>query len=88
MSSIRRIVLFGSTVTGTPTPRSDADVLVVLDGSPHLQPRDRIPDLLAALSPLPCDLDLFVVTEVELARAREEGSPLARTALTTGVDLL
>ncbi len=88
MPSIRRIVLFGSMAAGTPTPRSDADLLVIIEQSAHLQPRDRVPELLEALAPLPCNVDLFVVTEAELARAQESGSPLARTATTTGVDLL
>jgi uncharacterized protein len=88
MLSIRRVVLFGSLAAGTPTPRSDADLLVVVGRSAHAQPRDRIPELLEALAPLPCDVDLFVLTERELARAVASGAPLVRTALSTGVDLL
>ena len=88
LPSIRRVVLFGSLVAGIPTPRSDADLLVILDSSPHREPRDRVPGLLLVLSPLPCPVDLFVLTAAEVERAAEQGSPLLRVALATGADLL
>ena len=81
------MILFGSLVAGTPTPRSDADILVVVDTSPHAQSRDRVPDLLRAMSP-PCPVDLFILTKDEFERAREEGAPLVREALGSGIDLL
>jgi len=86
--AIRRVVLFGSLVSGIPTPRSDADLLVIVDKSPHDQPRDRVPGVLRALAPLPCPVDLFVLTADELERFRSEGSPLVRVALESGQDLL
>jgi predicted nucleotidyltransferase len=85
MPSIRRVLLFGSLAAGIPTPRSDADLLVLVDSSRHGEPRDRIPEVLAALEPLPCPVDLFVVTEEEAARA--DDSPLLRVALVSGIDL-
>ena len=88
MPSIRRIILFGSLVAGTPTPRSDADVLIVLDTSDRAESRDRVPDLLAAMSPLPCPIDLFVLTKDEFERAQEHAVPLVREALANGLDLL
>jgi len=86
--AIRRIILFGSLVTGSATPRSDADILVVLEDSSHDQPRDRVPEVLRALSPLPCPLDLFVLTSAEVERYQAEGSPLLRIAVSEGMDLL
>jgi hypothetical protein len=71
-----------------PTPRSDADVLVVLRGEGQEAPRERVPRLLAALSPLPCPVDLFVMTEGEFDRAQREPVPLVREALAHGLDLL
>ena len=50
--SIRRIVLFGSLASGRPTPRSDADLLVEVSASPHVIPRDRVPELLMSMRPL------------------------------------
>ncbi len=88
LPSIRRVILFGSLTKGIPTPRSDADLLVVLDSSSHDHPRERVPEILAALSPLPCPVDLFVLTSEELERYSREGSPMVRVALATGKDLL
>ena len=84
--TILRVFLFGSLVEGIPTPRSDADLLVEVSESPFDSPRDRIPDLLHLLAPLPCPLDLFVFTSDEVLRLQE--TPLIRTALRSGVDLL
>jgi predicted nucleotidyltransferase len=86
--SIRRAVLFGSLASGIPTPRSDADLLIVVEASPHEQTRDRLPEMLGALAPLPCPVDLFVLTTEELERFRRQGSPLLREALEKGIDLL
>jgi predicted nucleotidyltransferase len=88
LPSIRRIVLFGSLVAGTPTPRSDADLLVVIDASDQTNPRDRVPMMLRALAPLPCPVDLFVLTADEFDRAQKARSPLVREALSAGLDLL
>jgi predicted nucleotidyltransferase len=85
---IRRAILFGSLTSGIPTPRSDADLLIVLAASDEPQPRDRVPALLAAMSPLPCPIDLFVLTEQELELARNRDEPLVREALAHGIDLL
>ena len=86
--SIRRVILFGSLVTGIPTPRSDADLLVEVTESVHSEPRDRIPELLGSFLPLPCPLDLFVLTSEEIERFREAPPPLLRIALESGIDLL
>jgi predicted nucleotidyltransferase len=88
LPEIRRIVLFGSLVSGTATVASDADLLVEVASSPHAVARDRIPDMLGAFWPLPCPLDLVVLTRDELERARREGHALVRTALETGMDLI
>lgn len=86
--TIRRVVLFGSLAAGIPTPRSDADLLLEVSASDHSEPRDRIPDMLKALSPLPCPLDLFVLTTDEIRRHQGAGSPLLREILSKGIDLL
>ena len=88
MPTLRRLVLFGSLAAGTPTPRSDADLLAVVTLSPHEHAMDRLPEVLAALAPLPCAVDVFVMTESELDRARRDGDPLVREALENGVELL
>ncbi len=85
---IRRVILFGSLVSGTPTPRSDADLLVEVDSSVHADPRDRAADVFRAMSPLVCPLDLFVYTTQELNDLAASHSPLVTTAFRKGVDLL
>jgi predicted nucleotidyltransferase len=86
--SVRRIVLFGSLAAGVPTPRSDADLMIEVASSPHAEPRDRIPEMLRALSPLPCPIDLFVLTSSEVERHGRERSPLLGEILAHGIDLL
>lgn len=76
---IRRIILFGSMVNGIATPRSDADLLVEVRVSTDAA------DVLRAMSPLPCPVDLFVFTSEELAAT----PPIvASTALREGKVLL
>ncbi|OLC52384.1 MAG: hypothetical protein AUH43_00255 [Acidobacteria bacterium 13_1_40CM_65_14] len=82
------MILFGSLVAGIPTPRSDADILVIVDTAAQRGGRDRLPEILSAMSPLPCPVDLHVVTVEELARAREDAEPLVREAMKNGLDLL
>jgi len=86
--TIRRVILFGSLVVGIPTQRSDADVLVEVSSSEQSEPRDRIPGMLKAFSPLPCPIDLFVLTTAEIRQHQEGGSALLREILSRGVDLL
>jgi predicted nucleotidyltransferase len=88
LPQIERVILFGSLVAGIPTPRSDADLLVIVAESDHLEPRDRVPEVVRALKPLPCPVDLFVLTTAELARYTSEKNPLVREALERGRDLL
>lgn len=88
MPAVRRVILFGSLVAGIPTPRSDADLLVVVGESEHREPRDRVPEVLRALMPLPSPVDLFVLTAQEIEQHAREGNPLLREALTHGRDLL
>ncbi len=88
LPSIQQMILFGSLAAGIPTPRSDADILVVVETSEHSQARDRVPELLSAMAPLPCPVDLLVLTRDEFERARREDVPLVREALAGGFELL
>jgi predicted nucleotidyltransferase len=85
---IRRVLLFGSLVTGIPTPRSDADLLVEIDGEIAADLRDRAGAVSQAMSPLRCPVDLFVYTTAELQELLAERAPVVATALRDGVDLL
>ena len=86
--ALRQVILFGSLASGNATPRSDADILIIVESSPHERSRDRIPEMLQALSPLPCPIDLYVLTCAEFERYRSCGSPLLREAINNGMNLL
>jgi predicted nucleotidyltransferase len=88
IAAIDRIILFGSLAAGIPTPRSDADLLVIVRESPGEQRSASIPWMLDALSPLPCPVDLVVWTIEEFEQAQRAQQPLAREALEHGIDLL
>lgn len=86
-TEVRRVVLFGSLARGLAGPRSDADLLIEVTSSTHQQIRDRSSEILEALRPLPCPVDLIVVTSEEmLSRAASFG--VVREALLYGIDLL
>lgn len=78
---ILRVVLFGSLAKGTCTPRSDADLLVVLR---HSEERcvDRIPRYLRLFVDAAVPVEVFPYTEAEL-----QGVPLAKHALREGIEL-
>ncbi len=61
---------------------------MILAASDQPRQNDRIPEVLRALSPLPCPVDLFVLTEAEVERARAAGDPLVGVALARGIDLI
>lgn len=83
-SEVRRIVWFGSRVSGIPSPGSDVDVCLVLERS-EKPFRERAGDYLPV--GFPVGLDLFPYTEEELHRLRRD-HPTWHRALTGGVDLL
>ena len=61
-----RIILFGSYATGTPTPDSDLDLLVVMDTE---QPRNkRSLPIRLMFNPVPCAMDILVYTPAEVEK--------------------
>ena len=61
-----KIVLFGSYATGTPTPDSDVDLLVVMESD---RPRHkRAAPLKLLFRPVPCAMDIVVYTPEEVRR--------------------
>jgi predicted nucleotidyltransferase len=83
---IARVILFGSLAHGVPTPRSDADLIVLMrTAAPRRM--DRIPDLLRLFvdSPLPVDLHPYTMEEWTAASTR--GDALPRVAREHGIDL-
>lgn len=80
---VKRIVWFGSWVSGIPRAGSDVDLCLVLTRSDKPF-RERIPDYLPGAFPV--GLDLFPYTEAELERLLA-GSPGWREALMRGHEL-
>ena len=80
---VRRIIWFGSRVTGTPAPGSDVDVCVVLAHADKPF-RDRLGDYLPY--GFPVGVDLFPYTEAELERLRRE-HPSWHAAIASGVEI-
>jgi predicted nucleotidyltransferase len=80
---IRRVALIGSFARGAGGPRSDLDLVLVVQSTP-LAPRERLAHY-APTSALP--VDLVVYTEDEVERMRHAPPPILREALTRGIDL-
>ena len=84
---IEQVILFGSLAKGNYTPRSDADICIILhDDDPH-RPMDRIPQYLAAFSGAPVPVDVLVYTRAEVERMLGEGRRFVREALKEGITL-
>lgn len=81
---VRRVIWFGSRVTGTPAPGSDVDICVVLAHADKPF-RDRIGDYLPF--GFPVGVDLFPYTVAELERLRRE-RPSWHAAITAGMDIV
>ena len=81
---VRRIIWFGSRVTGTPAPGSDVDVCVVLAHADKPF-RDRIGDYLPY--GFPVGVDLFPYTVAEFERLPTE-RPSWYAAIASGTDVL
>lgn len=78
--SVRRVLWYGSWVSGIPTPASDVDLVVVVEDDAR-RPRDRLPDYLP--DQFPVGVDLVVLTERELEDLAEH-SPEWYRAVTAG----
>jgi predicted nucleotidyltransferase len=83
-AGVREVWLFGSLARGNATPRSDADLLIVVDEDAR-RPMDRIPEFLLLLEGFGRPTDVLVLTAVEW-QARE-GTALHREVVTAGIRL-
>ncbi len=66
--SVRRVLWYGSWVSGIPTATSDVDLVIVVEHDAR-RPRDRLPDFLP--DRFPVGVDLVVLTERELGDLAE-----------------
>ena len=83
-AGVREVWLFGSLARGNATPRSDADLLIVVDQDAR-RPMDRIPEFLLLLEGLGRPTDVLVLTAAEW-KARE-GTALQREVVMRGIQL-
>ena len=84
--SVDAIFLFGSFAHGTPTPRSDADVLIGIRGAASW---DRVRDCcFDVFLSVPVPVELFVQTWSEIEESRQADRGLAATALRHAVRLV
>ncbi len=83
---VRAIYLFGSFASGIPTPRSDADLLVVIaDGADREAARACCEE---AFQELPVPVELFVWSEAEVAASAASGRGLAANVLPRAIRLV
>jgi predicted nucleotidyltransferase len=78
----RKIILFGSYVSGTPTADSDVDLLAILDT--HAQPVEHYMRVSRLLRPRPFPLDLLVKTPEEMAQALDRNDAFIREIIAQG----
>ncbi len=81
---IEAVWLFGSLATSRATPRSDADLLIVLRED-HRRPMDRAPEFLRLLEGLGRPVDVIVLTADEWTA--REGSAFHRAVTGQGLRL-
>lgn len=83
---VQAVDLFGSFAHGVPTPRSDADILVVIrDDAEREQARACC---LAAFRSLPVPVDLFVWTDREVRDSLASGRGRPATAVPRAIRLV
>jgi len=81
---VKRVLLFGSFVRDECVPGSDIDLLLILSASEETF-MERIPRFLP--SRFPVGMDVFLYTEEELEKMKEEGNFFIRRALEEGVEV-
>lgn len=81
MPEVSGVLLFGSLARGDFGRRSDADVLVCLRSGDSRRPADRLMRFLPAFFDAPLPVDVFALTEEEIAARLAEGNRFWRRAL-------
>ena len=81
--NVMAVVLFGSLAHGTPTPSSDADLLLVV-GEDRRRMIDRIPDYTRPFEAARMAIQVLPWTAQELERRLAAGDRFAKEILETG----
>ena len=77
-----RIILFGSYVSGAPTPDSDVDLLIVMEDGER--PAERRMVVSRLFRPRPFPMDILVYTPAEIQHALSLRDPFIFQALESG----
>ena len=85
------VYLFGSFATGTPTPRSDADIAVIIDSledsdSPSNRNPGYVQDVATAVfldAPVPTEI--FVLSRAQIQEGRQTGRGVAGVVARDGI---
>lgn len=85
--NIREVRLFGSLAKDAYTPRSDADLLIVLESDTRRRRMDRIPEYLKYFQTAPVPVDIFPYTRAEIEAAEAEGDLFVERILREGIVL-
>lgn len=86
--TVRSVTLFGSFAGGVPTPHSDADVLVEVEGPlTRTQRREAASDYADLFQTVSVPVEVFVCTSEELATSLDSGRGVPATAYRSGVRL-
>lgn len=84
---VKRAILFGSRARGDHGPRSDLDLILVLESSPYERYFDRIPEFTSYFIDHGFDVDIFPYTKAEIERMETNGNRLVKRALTEGIEI-
>ncbi len=77
-----QIVLFGSYASGSPTPDSDLDLMVVMQT--NLPRHKRATAIRLLFHPAPCAMDIFVYTPAEIEYWKETPNHIITEAFSSG----
>jgi predicted nucleotidyltransferase len=78
---IQAVYLFGSYASGTPGPRSDADLLIVA-GKSHMQ------DIQIEFLPVSVPVDLYLLKPAVFQQRAASGTGIAAAAVRNGIKLI
>ena len=81
--SPEKIVLFGSYASGTPTPDSDLDLLIIME-TDQVQRVKRAVPIHQLFRPKPCSMDILVYTPQEVAYWDGAFNHIVTEALSSG----
>ena len=84
---VREAILFGSLARGDHGTRSDADVLIVLEDSPHERFFNRIPELIPYFLEVDVPVDIFPYTSAEIELMESTDNLLLKQVREEGVRL-